>query len=70
MFHIDLFGPSQTMSLRGNIYALVIVDDYFRFTWTLFLAAKNDTFHAFKRHAKVLENEKNSKTVSLQGDHG
>ena len=65
MFHIDLFGPSRTMSLGGNLYALVIVDDFSRFTWTLFLATKNDTFHNFKGLAKVLENEKSSKIVSI-----
>lgn len=27
LFHIDLFGPSRTLSLGGNVHALVIVDD-------------------------------------------
>jgi len=58
------------MSLCGNLYALVIVDDFSRFTWTLFLAAKNNTFYAFKRLAKVLENENSYKVVSTQSDHG
>jgi len=70
MLHMDLFGPSRTMSLGGNLYALVTVDDFSRYTWTLFLAAKNDTFHAFKRLAKMLENEKISKIVSFRSDHG
>jgi len=48
MLYMYLFGPSRTMSLSGNLYALVIVDDFFRYTWTLFLAAKNDIFHALK----------------------
>jgi len=67
---MDLFGPFRTMSLGVNLYALVIVDDFSRYTWTLFLAAKNDTFHAFKRFAKMLENEKSSKIVSIRSDHG
>ena len=54
---MDLFGPSRTMTLGGNLYALVIVNDFSRYTWTLFLVAKNDIFHAFKRLAKMLENE-------------
>jgi len=58
ILHMDLFGPSRTMSLGGNYYSLIIVDDFSRFTWTLFLAAKNETFYAFKKLAKVLENEK------------
>jgi len=32
LLHMDLFGPSRTMSLGGNLYALVVVDDFFRFT--------------------------------------
>jgi len=70
MLHMDLFGPSRTMSLGGNLYAFVIVDDFSRYTWTLFLAAKNDTFHAFKRLAKMLEKEKSSKIVFILSDHG
>jgi len=67
---MDLFGPSRTMSFGGNLYALVIVDDFSRYTWTLFLAAKNYTFHAFKILANMLENEKSSKIVSIRSDHG
>ena len=37
LLHVDLFGPSWTTSLGGNYYAIVIVDDFSRFTWTLFL---------------------------------
>ena len=36
LLHLDLFGPSRTMSIGGNYYALVIVNDYSRFTWTIF----------------------------------
>jgi len=48
LLHMDLFGPSRTMSLGGNYYALVIVDDISRFTWTLFLESKSDAFYALK----------------------
>src|SRR3954468_21179226 len=37
LLHMDLFGPSRTRSFGGNVYALVIVDDYSRYSWTLFL---------------------------------
>ena len=70
MLHMDLISPSRTMSLGGNLHALLIVDDFSRCTWTLFLATKNDMFHAFKRLAKMLENEKSSKIVSIRSDHG
>jgi len=49
---------------------LLIVDYFSRFTRTLFLAAKNEIFYAFKELAKVSKNEKGSKIVSLRSDHG
>ena len=52
MCYIYLFGPSRVASLARNLYALVVVDDYSRFTWTLFLAHKHDAYSAFKRLAK------------------
>ncbi|GJZ02562.1 retrovirus-related pol polyprotein from transposon TNT 1-94, partial [Tanacetum coccineum] len=32
LLHMDLFGPFAVRSYRGNIYTLVIVDDYSRYT--------------------------------------
>ena len=62
---MDLFGPSRTMSLGGNYYALVIVDDFSRYTWTLFLESKIDAFSAFKKLARRLQNTKNSNIGSI-----
>jgi len=70
LLHMDLFGPSITMSLGGNYYGFVIVDDYSRFTWTFFIATKDETYHVFKNFAKVVQNEKNSSIVSIKSDHG
>ena len=58
------------MSLGGNYYDLLIVDDYSRFTWTLFLRTKNDAFDAFCKLAKVIQNEKGLNIVSIRSDHG
>jgi hypothetical protein len=33
MLHMDLFGPIIYISIDGNKYGLVIVDDYSFFTW-------------------------------------
>ena len=40
------------MSTSGNYYGLMIVDYFSRFTWTLFIITKDDTFSAFKKLAK------------------
>ena len=57
------------MSFPGNYYALVIVDDYFRFTWTLFLAHKSEAFQAFRKLTKVIQNEKNLNIASIRSNH-
>jgi hypothetical protein len=40
LIHRDLFGLVAYLSLGGNKYGLVIVDDYSRFTWVFFLYDK------------------------------
>ena len=70
LLHMDLFGPSRTRSFGGNVYALVIVDDFSRYTWTLFLVQKNDAFKAFKKYAKQIQNEKSISIASIRSDHG
>jgi hypothetical protein len=53
LIHMDLFGPSSIKILGGNYYGFVLVDDYSRFTWTIFLHSKDETFSAFTRFAKL-----------------
>ena len=47
MLHMDLRGPMRITSRGGKRYVLVIVDDYSRFTWILFLASKDEAFEKF-----------------------
>ncbi|KAH9679831.1 hypothetical protein KPL71_026290 [Citrus sinensis] len=70
LLHIDLFGPSRYASLNGKYYAFVIVDDYSRYTWVLFLANKDDALDAFKVLCKKLQNEKEHGIVCIRSDHG
>jgi len=67
---MDLFGPSRTMSLGGNYYALVIVDDFSRYTWKLFLESKIDAFSAFKKLARSSQNTRNNSISLIRSDHG
>jgi hypothetical protein len=36
LLHMDLFGPTTYTSDGGNLYCLVIVDDFSRYTWVSF----------------------------------
>lgn len=70
LLHMDLFGHSRTKSLDGNYYGFVIVDDYSRFCWTIFLRSKNETFSAFTPFAKLSQNKLSSNIVAIRSDHG
>jgi len=61
LLHLDLFG---------NYYGFVIVDDFSRFTWTLFLSSRDDTFDAFIKFANTIQNQLSLKIISLRSDHG
>ena len=52
LLHMDLFGPTIYESIGGNLYCLVIVDDFAWYTWTLFLGDKGETPDMFKTFAK------------------
>ena len=51
---MDLCGPMRVLSRGGKRYVFVIVDDYSRFTWTLFLATKDETFTMFEIFAQLV----------------
>jgi hypothetical protein len=40
MLHIDLFGHITYISIRGNKYDLIIIDDYSPCTWVFFCKIK------------------------------
>ena len=58
LLHMDLLGPTRTTNLGGKRYGLVIVDDFSRYTWVLFLATKDETFKSFKTLYKRITNLK------------
>jgi len=49
---------------------LVILDDYSWFTWTLFLAFKDETFENFLVFRRRTEKRVGHSLVSLRSDHG
>ncbi|GJR09278.1 retrovirus-related pol polyprotein from transposon TNT 1-94 [Tanacetum coccineum] len=56
LLHMDLFGPSAVLSYEENRYTLVIVDDYFMYTWTRFLKNKTESFNQFEIFSKKIQN--------------
>ena len=69
LLHMDLFEPLTYVSLSGKYYAFVIIDDYSRYTWVLFLANKDNSFGVFKIFCKKVQSEKGNAISRIRSDH-
>jgi transposase InsO family protein len=70
MLHMDLFGPVAYISIDGNKYGLVIVDDYSRFTWEFFLQDKSKTLEVLKKFLRRAQNKFDAKVKKIRSDNG
>nr|GEU51503.1 hypothetical protein [Tanacetum cinerariifolium] len=75
LLHIDLCGPMRVASINGKKYILVIVDDYSRYTWTLFLRSKDETSEVLKEFLTMIQrifkpqDGENLDKIKEKGDH-
>jgi hypothetical protein len=53
---MDLFSPVAYISIGGSKYELVIVDDFSRYTWVLFLSDKGETQEVLKKFMRRDQN--------------
>jgi transposase InsO family protein len=70
MLHMDLFGPIAYISIDGNKYGLVIIDDYSCFTSVFFLCDKSETQEVLKKFLKRAQNEFDAKVKKIRSDNG
>jgi hypothetical protein len=68
LLHMDVFGLVAYISIGGNKYGLVIVDDYSRFTWVFFLQDKSEVQGALKKFIKRAQNEFEVKIKNIRSD--
>jgi transposase InsO family protein len=69
MLHMDLFSPITYISIDGNKYGLVIVDDYSHFTWVLFLQDKSETQEVLKKFLRRAQNKFDVKVKKIKSDN-
>jgi transposase InsO family protein len=69
MQYINLFGPIAYISVGGNKYGLIIIDDYFHFTWVFFLQDKSETREVLKKLLKRAQNEFHAKVKKIRSDN-
>ena len=63
LIHMDLCDSMRIRSRGGSKYVLVVVDDFSRFLWTLFLGGKDETFDVFLVHIRKVQNKKKCKKL-------
>ena len=70
LLHMDLCGPMRVQSPGGARYMFVIVDDYSRFTRTLFLRSKDEVYSRFSELVPLLETSLSLPVRAIRSDHG
>jgi transposase InsO family protein len=70
LLHMDLFGSVAYISINRSKYCLVIVDDYSRFTWVLFLQEKSQTQETLKKFLRWAQNEFGLRIKKIRSNNG
>ena len=70
LIQMDLFGPVNVMSMSKKRYALVIVDDYSKYTWVLLLHSKDETPQMVIDHMKLIELDSKVPVRAIRSDNG
>jgi transposase InsO family protein len=67
--HMHFFRPIAYISIGGNKYGLVIVDDFSRFTWVFFLHDKSEANRVVKNLIRRVKNEFELKVKNVRSDN-
>ncbi|GJR83253.1 retrovirus-related pol polyprotein from transposon TNT 1-94 [Tanacetum coccineum] len=70
LLHMDLCGPMRVASINEKRYILVIVDDYSRFTWVIFLKTKDEAPAAIIKCIKNIQVRLNATVWNVRTDNG
>nr|GEW73647.1 hypothetical protein [Tanacetum cinerariifolium] len=70
LLHMDLCGPIRVASINGKKYIMVIVNDYSRYTWTLFLCLKDETPEVLKDFLTMIQRNLQAPVITVRTDRG
>nr|GFC73069.1 retrovirus-related Pol polyprotein from transposon TNT 1-94 [Tanacetum cinerariifolium] len=70
LLHIDLCGPMRVASINGKKQIMVIVDDYSRYKWTLFLCSKDETLEVLKEFLEMIQRNLQALVITVHTDRG
>ncbi|GJY02814.1 retrovirus-related pol polyprotein from transposon TNT 1-94 [Tanacetum coccineum] len=67
---MDLCGTMRVKSINGKKYILMIVDDYYQYTWTHFLRFKDETPEALIDFLKMIQRGLQAQVIIVRTDRG
>ncbi|BAH95671.1 Os12g0468200 [Oryza sativa Japonica Group] len=70
LLHMDTVGPARVQSVGGKWHVLVIVDDFSRYSWVLFMATKDEAFQHFRGLYLRLDLELLGSLKRIRSDNG
>ncbi|GJY45444.1 retrovirus-related pol polyprotein from transposon TNT 1-94 [Tanacetum coccineum] len=70
LLHMDLCGPMHVESINGKKYILLIIDDYSRYTWTLFLRSKDEILEVLKYFLNMIQHNLQTQVITVRTDRG
>jgi len=70
LLHMDLCGPVKIQSRGCKKYIMVIVHDFSRFSWNMFLRTKDETAGLLITFTKEIQLKVNCMIASIRSDHG
>nr|GEX88322.1 hypothetical protein [Tanacetum cinerariifolium] len=70
LLHMDLCGPMRVAGINGKKYIPVIVDDYLRYTWTLFLRSKDETPEVLKDFLTMIQRNFQALVITVRTNRG
>nr|GEX05355.1 retrovirus-related Pol polyprotein from transposon TNT 1-94 [Tanacetum cinerariifolium] len=65
LLHMNLCDPMRVASINGKKYILVIVEDYSRYTWTLFLRSKDETSEVLKEFLTMIQRNLQAPVITV-----
>jgi hypothetical protein len=70
LVHMDLCGPSRQEGTGTENYFMLIIDDYSRLTWVVFLKEKAEAFEKFKIFKVLIENQTGKRLKAVRSNRG
>ncbi|XP_070009738.1 uncharacterized protein [Nicotiana sylvestris] len=67
---IGVRKSNENHEQRWKEYIMVLVDDYSRFTWVLFLTSKDEAFDIFIAFVRKTQKQLGNQLASIRSDHG